>query len=105
MTALHWQWLWRSSHASEVLSAYGAALVVLGLWVAILELVRVGLTETARQQTESDFAWFAEQMPALHASEKVAAVEAKRALIVERVAAGLMNGWALPLARRWGRPV
>lgn len=107
MTALHGRWLLRSAHAGDVLSAYGAALVVLGLWVAVLELMRVGLTETARRQTESDFAWFAEQMPTLRASEEAAAAETKRTLIVERVAAGLiavagtlLNGWGTPLARR-----
>ena len=112
MTVLHERWLLRSAHAGDVLSAYGAALVVLGLWLAVLDLARIGLTETAQRQTESDFAWFAEQMPALLAAEKAAAIKAKRTLIVERVAAGiiaafgtLLNGWGTPLARRWGLPV
>ena len=70
MSWLHWRWLWRSTHAGEVLSAYGSGLVVLGLWVAVLELVRVGITETARRQVGQEPVWFAEQLPAAEASEK-----------------------------------
>ena len=112
MSWLHWRWLWRSTHVGEVLSAYGSGLVVLGLWVAVLELVRVGITETARRQVGQEPVWFAEQLPAAEASEKAAAVEARRTIIVERAIAGsvvaagtLAGGCATPLSRRWGLPV
>jgi uncharacterized protein with ACT and thioredoxin-like domain len=112
MTALHGRWLVRSSHAGEVLTAYGAGVVVLGLWVAVLELVRAGIAETGRRQVAHEPVWFAEQLPAAEEVEKAAAVEARRAIIVERVVAGIIvavgtlaGGWATPLARRWHLPV
>ena len=112
MTALQGRWLWRSTHAGEVVTAYGAGVVVLGLWVAVLELVRTGIAETARRQVAQEPIWFAEQLPAAEEAEKAAAVEAKRAIIVERVAAGIIvavgmlaGGWATPLSRRWGLPM
>lgn len=112
MTALHGRWLWRSTHAGEVLTAYGAGVVVLGLWVAVLELVRAGIATTVRRQVAQEPIWFAEQLPAAEEAENAAAVEAKRAIAVERVVASLIvavgtlaGGWATPLARRWDQSV
>ena len=43
MTALHGRWLWRSAHAGDVLSAYGAGVVALGVLIAARPFLRAGL--------------------------------------------------------------
>ena len=115
MSALHWSWLWRSAHAGDVLSAYGAGLVVLGVLVGsrpylrtgFAQLVESGLPQYDGMTFSTDERWQAHK--ALVASERPKVrrdVWAERVVAVVVVVVGtLLNGWGTPLARRWGFPV
>lgn len=50
MLLLHGWWFWTSNHQAEVLSGFGAALTVLGVFVAAQPYIGKGLYETAREQ-------------------------------------------------------
>jgi hypothetical protein len=110
MSALHWRWLWRSTHAGDVLSAYGAGLVVLGLLVAARPFIRAGVRRMAEQQAIPpqspiwpEGAWAKYEAKVLAA---VPDVWAERVVAVGVVVIGtFLNGWGTPLARRWGLPV
>ena len=115
MSALHWRWLWRSTHASDVLSAYGAGLVVLGLLVAARPFIRAGVRRMAEQDVQAP--QFGGWATAEYVAEGWAAYRIRVDAVIpdvwaERVAAigvlvvgTLLNGWGTPLARRWGLPV
>ena len=115
MSALHWRWLWRSAHAGDVLSAYGAGLVVLGLLVAARPFIRAGVRPTAIQsvaaQAPQTFGYGGPRPEAYAAHDaRVGAampdVWAERVVAVGVVVVGtLLNGWGTSLARRWGLPV
>ena len=114
MTALHGRWLWRSAHAGEVLSAYGAGLVVLGIGVAARPLIRQGLSSAvqAAMPTYQGYTGFpGRKIPSMSEQLQIEALRpmVRREVIAERVVAvsvivagTLLNGWGAPLARRWG---
>ncbi len=115
MSALHWRWLWRSAHAGDVLSAYGAGLVVLGVWVAARPYLRNGLEPWIAAVLPQDQATYA--VGNSYSSDLAEAqsrarpgvtrdVWAERVVAVGVVVVGtLLNGWGTPLARRWHLPV
>ncbi len=117
MTALHLRWLQRSAHAGDVLSAYGAGLVVLGLLVAARPFIRGGLSaavQAAMPQYQGYVGFPGRQIPTMLEQREIEAQRPaiRREVITERVIAvavvvvgTLMNGWGTPLARRWGWPV
>ena len=114
MTALHGRWLVRSTHAGDVLSAYGAGLVVLGVLVGSRPYLRAGFTGLVqaglpRPPIVPIGGGFGKTIVAqIHAERPrvVLDVLAERILAVALVVLGtLLNGWATPLARRWGLPV
>ncbi len=114
IAAVHGWWLVKSDHAGEVISGFGAALVVLGLFVAARPFVELGVRGMAAQQVQ------APQFTPLFDSEGTIIREAKAAyqknidaavpaVIVERVLAvlvvvtgTLLNGYGAPLARLLG---
>ena len=117
MTVLHLRWLHRSTHAGDVISAYGAGLTVLGLLVAARPFLKMGVDRTARSQVpQLPFAFAApdteEGMRPFREHQEAAFRYFRREIIAERVIAvavvvvgTLLNGWGTPLARRWGLPV
>lgn len=115
MSGLHWRWLWHSAHAGDVLSAYGAGLVVLGVLVGSRPYLRAGFSQlVAAGLPQYDGAPFStgdrwQEHKALVEDERPRVrrdVLAERVIAVGIVVIGtLLNGWGTPLARRWGLPV
>ena len=117
MSWLHWRWLWRTVHAGDVLSAYGAGLVAFGLLIASRPFIRGGLS-TAVQAAMPVYHGYVgfpgREVPNMLEQRAIEAVRPmiRREVIAERVIAvavvvvgTLLNGWGTPLARRWGLPV
>lgn len=115
MTALHLRWLHRSAHAGEVLSAYGAGVVVLGVLVGSRPYLRAGVADLIeRDMPEGGAGVFGGPVYDAEMGELrrkalpgvTLDVWAERVIAVATVVAGtLLNGWGTPLARRWGWPV
>lgn len=115
MTALHERWLWRSAHAGEVVSGYGAGLIMLGVFVGARPYLRAGISRTVEAGLPPYRGAFLQGRGAAERHrERVAALRPAVALDVwaERVVAVLvvllgtfLNGYGTPLARRWGLPV
>ncbi len=115
MTTLHLRWLHRSAHAGDVLSAYGAGVVVLGVLVGSRPYLRTGVARLIeRDMPDGGAGVFGgpvydaevarlrrEALPGVTLD-----VWAERVIAVSVVIVGtLLNGWGTPLARRWGWPV
>ena len=115
MSWLHWRWLWRSAHAGDVLSAYDAGLVVLGILVGSRPYLRAGfagLVEAGLPQDDAGYLVGPDYLQELEREREAARPQATRDVLAERVVAvavvvlgTLLNGWGTPLARRWGLPV
>lgn len=115
MSGLHLRWLLRSAHAGDVLSAYGAGLVVLGVLVGSRPYLRSGIGNMVARSLPSGGGVFPrtrEQAAAARKRIEEARPEVTRDVWAERVIAvgvvvvgTLLNGWGTPLARRWGLPV
>ncbi|MGI4763568.1 MAG: hypothetical protein ACRYGP_00615 [Janthinobacterium lividum] len=115
MTALHLRWLHRSAHAGDVLSAYGAGVVILGVMVGSRPYLRAGVARLIeRDMPEEGAGVFGgpvydaevarlrrEALPGVTLD-----VWAERVITVAVVVVGtLLKGWGTPLARRWDWPV
>ena len=115
ITALHERWLWRSAHAGEVVPGYGAALVMLGVFVGARPYLRAGVQRMVIAGLPAFGGSFygSYGMVAEH-NERVRAalpgvtldVWAERVIAVAIVLLGtFLNGYGTPLARRWGLPI
>lgn len=112
MTTLHLRWLHRSAHAGDVLSAYGAGVVVLGVLVGSRPYLRTGVARLIERDMPDGGAGvfggpvYDAEVARLR-REALAGVTldvwAERVIAVAIVVVGtLLNGWGTPLARRWG---
>ena len=114
MTALHGRWLARSVQAGEVLSGYGAGLVMLGIFVASRPYIRAGLeADIAARQRRNPAVIPANRERIRRHRERVAEEApgirrdawAERVIAVAVVLIGtFLNGYGTPLARRWDLP-
>lgn len=104
---LHVCWLIRVSpdHRLEVVSGFGAMLIVLGIWVAALLFLRKGLKKTAADSMPPLVGSFATP-PEYDESREGQRPQARRDVTDERVlgvaaiAIGtILNGYAAPVAR------
>ncbi len=115
MTTLHLRWLHRSAHTGDVLSAYGAGVVVLGLLVGSRPYLRIGVTGLIERDMPEGGAGvlggpvYDAEVAKLRRDALPGVtldVWAERVIAVAVVIVGtLLNGWGTPLARRWGWPV
>lgn len=58
MSWLHWRWLWRTVHAGDVLSSYGAGLVALGVLVGSRPYLRAGFAQLVEAGLPQDDAGY-----------------------------------------------
>jgi hypothetical protein len=111
---LHVLWFVHSVPAQrgEVVTGFGAALIVLGLWVAARPYIRSGI-EVATGQAMSPllgtFAMPAGQSREYHAQREAQRPQIRRDVIAERIIAvvviavgTLLNGYGTPLVRLFG---
>ena len=107
MTALHLRWLHLSAHAGDVLSAYGAGLVVLGVLVGSRPYLRTGfagLVDAVLAQDDAGYLIGPDYLRELEEQRRAARPQAVRDVLAERVIAvvvvivgTLLNGWGRPL--------
>lgn len=114
---LHAWWLSRSDHAGEVLSACGAAIVVVGLFVAAVPFLRAGVEAAAREKVQapqgayydSAVGAFAQAAQAAYLAKVEAAIPGiwtERVVAVAIVIVGtLLNGYGTPIARVLGMKI
>lgn len=113
VTALHVVWLTRSDHAGEVVSGFGSALVVFGVWIAAFPFIRRGLTRiTDRMPRASDVVLPEFRAMVLRQEEREERAKQRRDQIDERIwgvaivlLGTLLNGYGAPLARLAGWPI
>ena len=111
--ALHAWWLIRSCHTGEVISAFGSALIALGLLIAAQPFVQAGFEGIAMQQVQAPHfpgyrhsGGMMEEMREAHTDRVKAAIPgiwAERIIGVTVILLGtLLNGYGAPIARLAG---
>lgn len=101
-------WFWSSypAHRAEVISGFGAALIVLGLWVAARPFIRSGLAVMVGQAMPPLQGAFLDGDLRGHQRREAMRPQVRRDVIAERIIAvlviavgTLLNGYAAPLVR------
>ena len=115
MAVIHVWWLSRSEHAGEVISAFGAVTVALGVWVASRPYVRIGLEGMIQAALPKDDAGYLvgpnhlQELTDLQTAARPKIVQdiwAERIIAVVVIIVGtLLNGYGTPIARLMGMRV
>ncbi len=109
---LAWAIRWEPARRGEVVTGFGAAMIVLGLFVAARPYIRLGLGPFIRGALTPDVGTFVtddsydEQLKAIHAAELPEVTRdawAERVIAVAVIAAGtILNGYGPLLVRLFG---